>query len=148
MNDPAERTVGSASPSSPRRRALKFAAWIAAGLVALVVVLSIAASLLIDPDAHKAELQAAFRNATGRDVTLQGPLSLKVFPRLAFQANDVAVANRNGFGNAPFASLDQARLSVRLWPLITSRRVEFGPVTVDKLQLRLAVAPNGQDNWS
>jgi len=97
----------------PRRRALKIAAWIAGGIVALVLVFSIAAALLIDPNAHKAELQAAFRDATGRDLTLQGPLSLKVFPWLAFQASDLAVANRDGFGEAPFASLGQARLSVR-----------------------------------
>jgi AsmA protein len=146
--DNTERTVSDAPVPAPRRRALRIAAWVLGGLVALVGIVSIAAALLIDPNAHKAELQAAFREATGRDLTVRGPLSLKVFPWLAFQADDLAVANRAGFGEEPFASLGQARLTVKLWPLITSRRVEFGPVTVDKLQLRLAVARNGQDNWS
>jgi AsmA protein len=126
----------------------KIVGWIAAAVVGVVLLVSLAARLLIDPNAHREQLQAALRDATGRDVVLQGPLSLSMFPWLAFEANDVAIANREGFGDAPFASLGQARLAVRLWPLITSRRVEFGPVTIDKLQLHLAVAANGRDNWS
>ena len=133
---------------TPARRGLKIIGWIAAGLAALMLLLFAVARLLIDPNQHKPALQSALREATGRDVQLQGPLSLSMFPWLAVEANGVSIANRDGFGETPFASVGQARLAVRLWPLLTARRVEFGPVSVDKLQLHLAVTNDGRDNWS
>jgi hypothetical protein len=132
----------------PRRRGLKIAAWIAAGPRG-------AGGRADDRRIAAHRSRRAQGGIAGRVFAMQRAATSRCKAR--FRAESVSMAcvpgertlrsrTATAFGDAPFASLDQARLSVRLWPLITSRRVEFGgPVTVDKLQLRLAVAPNGQD---
>lgn len=129
-------------------RTYRVVAWVLAGLAGLVLLGLLAIRLLVDPNAHRAEMQAAFREATGRELTLAGPLSLSVFPWLAVATSDAVVSNRPGFGEEPFARLGHARLGVRVWPLLASQRLEFGPVEVGQLELNLAVAADGSNNWS
>jgi AsmA protein len=129
-------------------RALKIAGLIAAGVLVLVIGALALAWALFDPNAYKTQVQSAFRDATGRELRLDGELKPSVFPWLAVETGAASVANRAGFGEEPFAALRHARLGVRLWPLLTSRRVEFGPVHVEGLQVNLAVARDGTSNWS
>ena len=117
-------------------------------LVALLVALLLLAGALFDPNDHKGRLETAFREATGRALQLEGPLELSLFPWLAVETGRATVANRAGFGATPFAALGRARLGVRLWPLLSARRLEFGTVRVDGLEVNLAVARDGTDNWS
>ena len=48
----------------------------AGGLVGLLIVALLAAPCLIDLNARKAEIVAAVKKATGRDLVLDGPVSL------------------------------------------------------------------------
>ena len=107
-------------------RGLRVAAIVVAALVALPVLALALAWLLLDPNEHKDRVQAAFHDATGRELQLEGPLSVSIFPWLAVESRRAAVSNREGFGEQPFASFERARLGVRLWPLLTARRLEFG----------------------
>lgn len=126
----------------------KIVAWILAGLAGLLLLALLAIRLLVDPNAHKAELQAAFLEATGRDLALAGPLQLSIFPWLAVATNDASVGNRAGFGAGPFARLGHARLGLRLWPLLSAQRLEVGPVEVSQIEVNFVVAADGRDNWS
>jgi AsmA protein len=130
------------------RRLQKIAAWALAGLAGLVLLLWLAIRLLVDPNEYKVEMQAAFREATGRELTLTGPLSLSYFPWLSVATDDATVGNRAGFAEEPFARLGRVQLGIRAWPLLASQRLEFGPVEVRQLELNLAVAGDGSNNWS
>jgi AsmA protein len=129
-------------------RGLRIAGIVVAALAALPVLVLVLAWLVFDPNEHKDSVQAAFREATGRELRLEGPLSVSIFPWLAVQSGRAVVANREGFGEEPFASFERARIGVRLWPLLTARRLEVGPVRVDGLELSLLVARDGRNNWS
>lgn len=129
-------------------RGLKLAGWVVGGVLLVLAGALALAWLLFDPNDHKDRLQAAFRDATGRELHLDGRLSLSFVPWLAVETGPASVSNRAGFGDRPFAALEHARLGVRLWPLLTARRVEFGHVRVAGLRLHLAVARDGSDNWS
>jgi AsmA protein len=129
-------------------RAWKIAAIVGAVLAGVLLGALLLVWLLFDPNDYKDRLQGAFRDASGRELHLDGPLSLSIFPWLAVELGPASVANREGFGDAPFAALEHARLGLRLWPLLTQRRLEFGPVRIDGLALRLAVAKDGRNNWS
>jgi AsmA protein len=129
-------------------RAWKIAAGIVAGLVASLLLLLLAVRLFVDPNDYRDEMQAAFRQATGRELFITGPLSMKFFPWLAVATEDAVVGNRGGFGDEPFARLGHVQLRVRAWPLLVSQRLEFGPVEVSGLELNLAVAGDGRNNWS
>ena len=129
-------------------RALRIAGIVIAVLVAVPVLGLALAWLMLDPNEHKGRAEAAFRDATGRELRLEGPLSVSILPWLAVESGRAAVSNADGFGDAPFASFERARLGVRLWPLLTARRLEFGPVRLDGLSLHLLVAKDGRNNWS
>lgn len=129
-------------------RPRKVVGWVLVALGAVLGLGLLAVRLLVDPNEHKQQVQAAFREATGRDLELQGPLSLSIFPWLAVTTDDAAISNRPGFEGEPFAQLGHARMGVRVWPLLKSQRLEFGPVEVGKLDLNLAVAEDGTNNWS
>jgi AsmA protein len=129
-------------------RGLRIAGIVAAVLVGLLVLALVLAWLAFDPNEHKDSVQVAFRDATGRELRLEGPLSVSIFPWLAVESGRAVVADREGFGKEPFASFEHARLGLRLWPLLTARRLEFGPVRVDGLELNLRVARDGRNNWS
>src|SRR5688572_18736299 len=137
-----------ALPNGGRMRGLRIAGIVIAVLVALPVLGLALAWLMLDPNEHKDRAEAAFKDATGRELRLEGPLSVSVFPWLAVESGRAAVANAHGFGAEPFASFERARLGVRLWPLLTARRLEFGPVRLDGLALNLLVAKDGRNNWS
>jgi len=121
---------------------------ILAAAAALLVALLLVAWLLFDPNQYKDEAEAAFLERTGRTLALEGELSLSIIPWLAVETGAASIGNREGFDDAPFASLQHARVSVRLLPLLLHREARVGVVEVDGLELNLQVADNGVDNWS
>ncbi|MGB5102589.1 MAG: AsmA family protein [Steroidobacteraceae bacterium] len=116
--------------------------------VTLLVALLLFAWLSFDPNEYKDEAEAAFLERTGRTLTLEGDLSLSIIPWLAVETGAASISNREGFDGAPFASVQRARVSVRLLPLLLRREARIGIVEVDGLELRLQVARDGRDNWS
>lgn len=129
-------------------RAARIAGIVFASLAGVLLIALLLAWWSFDPETYKTQLQDAFRDATGRELRLDGPLSLSFLPWLAVETGAAAVTNREGFGEEPFAALERARLGVRVWPLVSARRVELGPVRVDGLALNLQVARDGRNNWS
>jgi AsmA protein len=129
-------------------RGLRIAGIVIAALVALPVLALALAWLMLDPNEHKDRAEAAFHDATGRELRLEGPLSVSILPWLAVESGRAVVSNADGFGDEPLASFERARLGVRLWPLLTAQRLEFGPVRLDGLALQLLVAKDGRNNWS
>src|SRR5690606_8341893 len=76
-----------------------------------------------------------------------GELGLTVFPWLAVEVGRSTLGNAQGFGEQPFASFEQANLSVRLMPLIFRQEVMIGTASLDSLMLNLQVAADGSNNW-
>ena len=96
-------------------RGLRIAGIVAASVAVLLMVALLLAWLLFDPNDHKARVQSVFRDGTGRELRLDGDLSLSIFPWLAIESGTAAISNRAGFGDEPFATLERVRLGVRLW---------------------------------
>lgn len=115
--------------------------------VALVIVLTLAALLVFfDPNDYKPQIDAAIQRQIGRNITIDGPIRLSVFPWLGVKLGHVTVANAPGFGDKPLAELDGAEASVRVLPLL-ARQIEVGTVTLSDLHLRLTRHADGQSNW-
>lgn len=115
-------------------------------LIVLVIVAVVVAVLVIDPNQYKGQISTAVRNATGRELTIQGDLHLSVFPWLGVETGAMSLSNRPGFGAEPFASIDAAAVHVRLLPLLR-RDVEVDTVTLDGLNLHLIRNAQGVTNW-
>lgn len=128
-------------------RTLKYILIAAGGLFALLIVGGITFMLLVDPNDFREKIAGSVQEATGRELVIEGDLSLSIFPWLAVEIGKSQLGNAEGFGDEPFASFDSASLSVRLMPLILRREVVVGAAAIDALALNLEVAANGKTNW-
>jgi AsmA protein len=120
---------------------------IVAGIVSLAILASAALFFFFDPNDFRDEISAQVKELTGRDLVIEGDLSLSVFPWIAVNVGRTRLGNAEGFGNKPFLSFEEARLSVRLMPLLFQKRVAIGTASLDSFSLNLEVAANGTNNW-
>ena len=123
---------------------------ILAGLLGLVVVLMVAAIIIVpqvvDPNDFRDDIVAKVKEATGRDLQINGEIELSLFPWLGLELGELKLSNAKGFDAAPFASIQQAAVKVRIMPLL-SKQVEVDRILLDGLHLNLAKAKDGRTNW-
>jgi len=118
---------------------------VAAVLILLLVAMA-GVSLVFDPNDYKDDIAAAVEDATGRELGLEGDLELEIFPRLRIAIGAAELANAQGFGDAPFARIEGARLQVGLLPILFGR-IEIDEARLEGLVLNLARNAQGQANW-
>ncbi len=116
-------------------------------LLALLLAVSLAVLLFVDPNDYRDEIVAAIAAETGRDVTLDGDLGLGVFPCCSLELGTVAIGNPEGWPAGDFARIGGAEISLQLWPLLTRQEVRAGEIRLDGLQLNLVSRRDGAVNW-
>lgn len=119
-------------------------------VVALVVLVVGAGAIWVstlDPNDYKGLIAEKVAAATGRTLTLDGPLELALWPKIRVKTGAVTLGNAEGFGDTPFIALDAAQVAVATWPLLT-RRVEMDAVIIQGLELNLARDADGRTNWA
>ena len=116
------------------------------GLVLLVVVLVLAAVFIPSP-LQKWAVERGATMATGRQVTIGGPFSLRAWPPVEITAGDIKVANAD-WGTAPVlaqvASLDAKLDLLAYW---RQGRIQVDRLVVTKPEANLEVAQDGRANW-
>jgi len=116
------------------------------GLLAVVLVLMLAVVLLVDPDDYRDEIAARASNTLGREVQLEGPIGLRLFPWLALQIEEVQVGNPPDFDTAPvLARVGEAAVAVRLWPLLRGE-LEIGTVQLRDAHFAIVTDARGRSN--
>jgi AsmA protein len=128
-------------------RPLRIAAYVAAGLIGLIVIALVLVVILVDPNDYRDRLAQLVKEKTGRELTLTGDLKLSVFPWIAIETGAASLGDAPGFGPEPFVSIREARVGVRLIPLL-SGRIEVGNVKLDGARIRLITDEQGRDNWA
>jgi len=129
-------------------RLLRILLLVIAGVVGIGVLASVALFLFFDPNDFRDDISAQVKEATGRDLVIEGDLSLSVFPWIAVNIGRTRLGNAEGFGDEPFLSFEEAKLSVRLMPLLFQQTVTIGTASLDSFSLNLEVAPDGKNNWA
>ena len=79
--------------------------------------------------------------------SIEGELDLSIFPWLAIEIGKTTLSNAEGFGDEPFLTFDNARVGVRLMPLLFGDEVAVGGASIEGLRLNLAVDRAGNTNW-
>ena len=102
---------------------------------------------MFDPNDYRDELEAMVEDATAREFSIDGDLSLTIFPWLGIETGRLRLGHPAGFGDDDFASVDSAVARVRLLPLLRGR-TEIGTVALQGLELNLARDADGRGNWS
>ena len=128
---------------------MKIIRYLAAALAALAALLVLAVLLVVwlfDPNDYKDFVTQWAEEQTGRSFTIDDSLELEIFPWLAVETGGITVGNAEGFGDAPFATVERVAARVRLIPML-SREVDIGTVTLEGVELNLAVDADSRNNW-
>ncbi len=115
-------------------------------LVILVIGVAVLAPALIPTDLIRERTETAAQEALGREVTLAGDIRLQVLPQLQVRANDARIANAEGFGEEPFAEMQEMRVAVALIPLL-QRQIEIEEFVLVDPVIRLQSNARG-NNWT
>ena len=115
--------------------------------VALFTVAAIAIFLFFDPNDYRDRIAEEVKRETGRDLVIEGDLDLSFLPWFAISIGKTSLSNAPGFGDTPFLSFDEARLSIKVMPILMREGIEIGNIVLDSLQLNLEVAVDGRNNW-
>jgi uncharacterized protein involved in outer membrane biogenesis len=120
------------------------------GVLAILLVLIIAAGAIFvatfDPDSLKPRVIAAVRQATGRELTMQGRIGLAVSLQPTLTVQDVSLANTPGFSRPQMATLERLDLKLGLLPLLHGR-VEIDQLVLVKPDILLETDAHGRPNW-
>jgi len=128
---------------------MKIVKYLIIALVLLTVVFVAGAAILVatvDPNDHKESIVAAVKDATGRDLKLDGDIGFTFFPKLGVKLGKAEFSNAKGFGNEPFASVDKVGVSVDLLSLL-KMKVQADTIELKGLRVNLQKNKNGKTNW-
>ena len=91
-------------------------------------------------------LSSAVKDATGRDLKIAGPVSLKIFPSIGVKAEQVTLSNASWASQSQMLALKHLELEVKLFPLFLGR-VEMSSIHLAGLDAHLETNKLGQSNW-
>lgn len=117
------------------------------GILALLLLAVLILPNLIPQEVYRQKIEEAATQALGRKVSVTGNISVGVFPRIEAKAGASTIANPDGFDQPNFASMQELRAAVSLWPLF------FGNVEVEEFVLvqptiALVSLEDGKNNWT
>lgn len=116
-------------------------------LVIVVVVGGIVAFVnFADPNDFKDLIADKVRAATGRELSLDGPLEIGIWPKIRLHAGPLALGNAAGFGDEPMLAVDKIQIAVATLPLLRNR-LEMDTVVIHGLDVRLARNADGVSNF-
>lgn len=102
--------------------------------------------LLIDTEALREEAQVALRQATGREVTITGPLVIDSIAKATVALENVVIPTRAGFDGPPLARIGRLEAELSRSSLLTGRTVIKRLVIADP-EIHLAIDADGVPNW-
>lgn len=127
-------------------KAVKIVAFLAGGLLVLLVAFGAVLTLVFDPNDYKEQIVATVKDRTGRTLQIDGKLGWSFFPWIGIETSRLVLGNAPGFGSEPFARIEAAGAKVELLPLLR-KQIIVDTVLLDGLQLHLTRNATGRTNW-
>lgn len=118
-------------------------------LITLFVLLIAALIIFVatfDANLYKKQLSEIVKQQTGRELIIDGDLTLRAFPNFALKIGQAQLQNADGFTPAAFARIDNADISVALLPLLQQNLV-VNAIELAGLELHLQRQKDGTSNW-
>ena len=125
----------------------KFILAIITALALLMVIAVLTLPFVINPNDFKPQIAAAVKDNIGRELVLEGDLSLSVFPWLGISTGKMVLSNAPGFQDRPFAEIEAGEVKIRLLPLLT-KKIELSRIVLKGLALNLERNQHGVSNWA
>ena len=117
-----------------------------AAVLVIIVVAIIAIPFFVPLDAIRDRIIAEVKTATGRDLAIDGPVDLSVFPAAAVELSEVSLSNAPGAERPDMLTLGQLDVEVALLPLL-SGEIEIRRLILREPVIALEVDESGRGNW-
>jgi AsmA protein len=125
-------------------KALKWILGIAGGVLVLLIVVVAIVAATFDPNQYKPQIVDLVKQKTGRTLAMDGKIGLSFFPRIGAEVEKIALSGPKGQGT--FAKVEEARVAVALWPLL-SKQVIVDKVVLSGLMVDLVRYKDGRTNF-
>lgn len=120
--------------------------WTVAGVISLLAAAIGVAPYLIDVEAYRPAIIEAVRDATGRELVIDGRVRIRMFPVPGIGAGQVRFANAVGAKGAQM--VDVRWISVKPdWLALLQGRIQVGTLTLYRPTIILEVDADGVPNW-
>lgn len=120
--------------------------WIVGSLIAFLILAALIAPFFINVNSYKGLIANQVKQATGRDLMIEGDLSLSIIGGPAIQAKGIKLSNLPNSSDPNMVSLDDLKVSLALAPLL-SGDIQVTDITLVKPVILLEKWPDGRDNW-
>ncbi len=117
-----------------------------ASVVGLVIVASVAAPLLIDVNSYKPKIVSEVKAMTGRDLVIDGPISLSILPTPTVSVTGVKFSNVPGSKNPSMVEMKSVTVKPSLFGLLAGN-IEVSEVTLIEPKIVLEINAEGKPNW-
>lgn len=119
----------------------------AIAVLVLIVATVVAVPFFIDWNRFKPDIAAAVRDATGRELTIDGDIEISLGTTVGFAVSDIRLSNAPGMATPDMMMIGAVRGQFALWPLL-SREVVIDSFVVVEPSLFLEVDAEGRPNWT
>ena len=116
------------------------------GIVALLIVALVALPSLIDVNSYKPLIVSQVKTATGRDLVIDGPISLSLLPTPTVTVTGVKFFNVAGSKNANMVEVKSVTVKPSLLALLGGS-IEVSEVTLVEPKIVLEINAEGKPNW-
>lgn len=117
------------------------------GFVGLLIVALLALPSLIDMNAYKPDIVAQAKQATGRDLVIDGPISLTMLPIPTVRLDGVRFPNAAGSKDPNMVEAKSIVVRPSL-PALLVGSIEASEVTLVEPRIVLAIDAKGKPNWA
>jgi AsmA protein len=128
------------------KKAIVIVGKIVAVIVVLLVAAAIALTVFFNPNDYKGEIAKYVKDKTGRELKIDGNISLSFFPWIGLDVGKTVLGNAPGFGDAPFAQVQEVGVKVKLLPLFRKELVA-DTIVLKGLDLNLIRNKAGRTDW-
>ena len=118
----------------------------AGGVLGVLVVAALVAPSFFDLNTYKPMIAAEVKKATGRDLVLDGAITLSILPVPSVSVASVRFANVAGAKNAQMVEIKSVTVKPSLFALLTGE-VAVSEVTLVEPKIVLEISTEGKPNW-
>ncbi len=118
----------------------------AAGFVGLLIAALLALPSFLDVNAYKPEIAAQVKQATGRDLVIDGPIRLSLLPTPSVELDGVKFLNAPGSKSPNMVEVKSVTVTPSLFALLVGD-VEVSEVALVEPKIVLEVSAEGKPNW-
>lgn len=125
------------------KKTLKYVLLVVGGVMLVVVAAATYVLLTFNPNDYKPQIIKAVKDSKHRDLKLEGDIKLSVFPSIGVSVSRISLSEPRS--EREFASVESARVSLALLPLL-SRRVVVDEVALSGVKAELIKHKDGKLN--